>query len=77
MTFRPICVPCRREMRCRENDYLFLEHDGEAVWAGDKYGCENCGAEIVVGFGKNPVRVKGEDGWLTYRVKARLELTRE
>lgn len=31
------------------------------VWSGDKYRCEGCGAEIVSGFGRNPIRVQHEE----------------
>lgn len=79
MSFAPICVPCQREMRCRKNDFMFFDYHAAAVWAGDKYGCECCGAEIVIGFGREPVAVRGGPHWADYCVEAvkNLALTRE
>lgn len=28
------------------------------LWSGDKFKCEGCGAEIVSGFGRDPIRVQ-------------------
>jgi len=52
----PICVSCRVEYRCQQND--FLVNDIEAgvfprtYWLGDKFQCPVCNSEIVVGFGR-------------------------
>jgi hypothetical protein len=31
------------------------------IWCGDKYRCEGCGAEIVCGFGFQPVAEKHQE----------------
>lgn len=52
---RPICVGCRIEMRCTKNDRVV--HDPrvgefpETFWNGDRYECDSCGSDIVIGFG--------------------------
>lgn len=30
------------------------------LWAGNKWRCEGCGAEIVSGFGTSPIRIQHE-----------------
>jgi len=48
----PICAHCRTEMRCLKNAisvaYASNPHKHRT---GDKYGCEDCGNEIIIGFG--------------------------
>ncbi len=55
----PICVPCQRFFRPQKNDFKFLEamEDGQPykLWAGDKWKCPDCGAQIVVGFARRPI----------------------
>lgn len=69
---KPICVPCQRFFRCVKTGFYFTEGMpiGKALpgtaepekwkpyklWAGDKFKCEGCGAEIVTGFGSGPIR---------------------
>lgn len=52
---RPICAMCKCEMRCVRNEFLVNDPaDGVSAstyWFGDKFGCDGCGAEVVVGFG--------------------------
>lgn len=52
---RPICVPCRVEMRCEKNGVLVNDPQvgylDATYWHGDKYKCPACGHEIVTGFG--------------------------
>lgn len=73
--FAPICVPCRREMRCQKNDYLFSP-DESAVWAGDMYECSKCKAQIVSGFAKEPVAQQHEtDRFAAYAPRVQLRLT--
>ena len=74
--FTPICVACRREMRCKKNDYLFSDYDAAAVWAGDMYECEGCKAQVVVGVGRAPWACAGDDGYVRYRLHSQLELVR-
>ena len=49
----PICVKCRKSMRCKKNEFMVKESDGQdrAVWSGDMYECPECGQQVVVGFG--------------------------
>ncbi len=56
----PICVKCERFMRPKKNDFKFIEamEDGQPykLWAGDKWACETCGVEVVVGVARQPIR---------------------
>jgi len=51
----PVCVKCRLEMRCLKNSFLIRDPEvgsfPSTYWLGDKWGCPQCGAEIVVGRG--------------------------
>lgn len=51
----PVCVPCARTMRCAKNDFKVVTLTGSSepyqIYNGDKYRCEGCGTEVVVGFG--------------------------
>jgi len=51
----PVCVPCRRSMRCAKNDFLVKDEGmGEhpaTYHYGDVWRCPGCGHEIVAGFG--------------------------
>ena len=70
---RPICVPCRRFLRCTKNDFIFTEGapsiadalpgmsepdkwEPYKIWAADRYECEGCGAVILSGFAREPIR---------------------
>lgn len=75
--FAPICVACRREMRCRQNDFLFADYDAVAVWAGDQYECENCQASVIVGVARTPVAVWHEHDFISCQARSGFELTRE
>ncbi len=46
----PVCVKCRRTMKCAKNEYP-VKVKGGGNYSGDKYACEGCGVEVVVGFG--------------------------
>lgn len=55
---RPVCVKCGVEMICARNDFLvvhFTDNDRkkgvDSMRYGDKYRCEECGTEIVTGYG--------------------------
>lgn len=68
---KPICVPCQRFYRPKENDFAFVEgmptHGAKPgheeadkwrpykLWLGDLWECKGCGAQIVVGTGQQPV----------------------
>ena len=66
---KPICVPCHRFYRPEKTGFTFLEgmptlgarpgledaHKWKPykLWQGDKWKCEGCGHEIIVGTGRN------------------------
>jgi len=50
----PICVPCGLTMRCQKNGVIVEEPQGWR-WKADRYACPNCGRQIVVGFGAEPL----------------------
>ena len=55
---KPICVPCGRFYRPEKNGVLFVEAlDGTPykLWSGDKWKCPNCGSEVIVGSGLEPI----------------------
>jgi len=68
---KPVCVPCRRFYRVKKNDFFFIEGKpsvngalpGNAEpekWspykmAADLWECEGCGAQILSGFGRQPI----------------------
>jgi len=57
----PVCVKCRREMRCEKNSFAVVDSAG--VWDGDEYACPGCGVEVVVGFGAHPYVQPHETGF--------------
>lgn len=73
---KPICFPCQRFFKPIKNDFGFLEGIPEIgakagtaepekwrpykLWSGDKWKCLGCGAEIIVGFGLEPISVHHE-----------------
>jgi len=55
----PICSHCRLEMRCLKNSIsVAYTSDPHNHRSGDMYGCDECGNEIITGFG-TAQRVKG------------------
>ncbi len=54
-----ICAKCAREMTVIKNGVPVKDPDmgcfESTVWWGDKYGCEDCGAEIISGMSKEGV----------------------
>lgn len=67
---KPVCVKCQKFYRPEKNGYMFEEgmpsgddphNKFEAgwtsykIWRGDKWKCQGCDAEIVVGFADRPV----------------------
>ena len=77
MAFTPICVPCRREMRCRKNGYFFGDYGNAAIWSGDLYECEGCKAQVVAGVGREPVVEDYEPAFATAASHSGFELTRD
>jgi len=59
----PICFPCARSMRCFQNDFPVRDKRTETSpateWLGDRFTCPECGASVVVGFGRG--RVEDQD----------------
>jgi hypothetical protein len=53
---RPICVRCRREMAPGVNEFLVKDkavgNSPSTYRFGDLFECPDCGAQVVVGFGK-------------------------
>ena len=55
----PICATCQREMRCTKTGRaveLISAGAPYQLWQGDEFGCDGCGASIVTGFWKGPIR---------------------
>lgn len=52
----PICLECRVEMQCVENDFLVNDPRvgdfPETFNLGDRFQCLSCEKEIAVGFGR-------------------------
>lgn len=65
MSLQPLCVRCKRFMRCHKNGRAVEILSGEALnqpyqlWSGDEWRCEECGITIVAGFGHGPVAEAG------------------
>ena len=70
----PVCVPCKREMRCKKNDYLVSDADASYVWAGDMFECEGCKTQVVVGWASKPVAWEHDDMFAIYRARRDLDL---
>lgn len=55
----PICADCMKEMRCAKNEVTVRDADVDGFpatyWNGDRYECRECGAGVIVGFGKGRV----------------------
>ena len=58
------CLTCRTFLKIKKNGVALIEgmpsgRAGEWVdyklWMGDLYGCESCGAEVIAGFGREPI----------------------
>lgn len=69
----PVCVKCRCEMRVKKNDFCVEEMSNAdrpyRLWFTDLWHCLSCGAEIVIGFAREPW---GEHFQPDYQNKARL-----
>ena len=63
---RPVCVPCKTEMRPDKNGVPYVQtSDGRAtnVWDSDRWRCLKCGTTILTGFGKIPYLVNYKLGF--------------
>ena len=76
MAFRPICVPCRTEMRCKKNDYLFSDFDGRSVWASDMYECPACKTQVLTGYSREAVAQEHESSFASYRAESQFDIVR-
>lgn len=51
---QPVCVKCRREMRCNKNGRVLEIVSGGfpyQLWSGDEYVCPECGAQVITRYG--------------------------
>lgn len=44
------------------------------LWAGDKWRCEGCGSEIVVGVGREPIAEHYKRGFATLVIASNLNI---
>ena len=61
---RPVCIPCRREMKPSHTGAVLQENVDEGgrpykIWSVDIFKCPGCGTEVASGFANNPL-------WTTY-----------
>lgn len=50
---RIVCVNCKLELRPTKNGVRSIEHatfGPYKVWQSDRYGCPECGYEVLAGF---------------------------
>lgn len=52
----PICLNCRRTMACEKNGF-YIRDIRPYVIATDVYRCNECGARVISGFSKLPLKV--------------------
>ena len=45
-----VCGKCKREMKCTKNG-VGLDFGGGHIYAGDRWECPGCGAEVIVSTG--------------------------
>ncbi len=54
-----VCVKCEKEMRPEKNGIYIEEHigydDPYRIWHADLWKCLDCNAQVIVGFGLNPL----------------------
>ena len=62
----PICVDCQIDMLPLKNSFIVEVMAGARPHmkvAADKYGCPNCGIEIVVGFAPKPLTTELDENY--------------
>jgi len=63
---KPVCAKCSKDMYPKKNGVGVLDHavfGPYQVWDADLWGCHECGAEVVLGFGNSPTaRLDGASG---------------
>ena len=55
---RPVCVNCRREMRCSKTGrVLEMVSAGRPyqLWSVDEFKCPTCGMRVLAGYGRAPM----------------------
>jgi hypothetical protein len=53
-----VCAKCQRFMRCERNGVLVVVMSGDdpyKVFSADLWKCPSCGAEVIGGFGSQPL----------------------
>lgn len=64
MNHKPVCAKCSKDMFPKKNGVGvldFADYGPYQVWDADLWGCRECGAEIVIGFGQSPI-ARHDDG---------------
>jgi len=63
------CAPCKTKLRPRKNEIIVEEtfEDGRPyrVWAADLWECPDCGHQLILGYGKEPLAEHFEDNFET------------
>ena len=57
---RPVCVPCKREMKANKTGRVLeviVRGEGRPyqLWSADEWKCEGCGATVISGYGRGPM----------------------
>jgi len=58
------CASCKTMLRPRTNEiYVAVESDGQAyqIWCADLWECPDCGTQIILGYGREPIAEHYED----------------
>lgn len=68
----PVCATCRIDMHPGKTGISFVEQTGEGIdarpykiWSADMWECPECGARVVVGFGRTAHTTYHEDTFNT------------
>ena len=59
----PVCVGCSVFLRPRKNEVTVLVTSDDIpyqVWAADLWECPDCGTQIIIGFGSQPIATRHE-----------------
>ena len=68
---KPVCKKCGLFFRAKKNGFFFVEGmpvgggvwKPYKIWLGDLWGCQGCGAEIVIGVGREPISEHYQPGF--------------
>lgn len=75
--YKPLCVPCKREMFPAKNSVNVLFHASFGpyqVIQGDMWECPNCHAQIISGWGRGPLAEHFEEDFATVAATCTLEV---